>query len=114
MLKELSKYLVEDEDPRDAQILIYQDNIQEVTNEIDKINVQLRSLMESHRIDDMVGDGTVNEQNYDNAKAGYALLYKDLFGIRDQLNESLTALVDLLKEVTGEDVPSGSKIETEE
>lgn len=114
MLKELNKYIAEDEDPRDAQILIYQDNIQEVTNEIDQINTQLRSLIESHRIDDMVGDGTINEQNYENAKAGYALLYKDLFETRNHLNESLTALIDLLKEITGEDVPSGSKIETEE
>ena len=114
MMDDLKEYIYEAEtDTKDAQVRIYQDNIEEVTSEIDSINIQIRSLMESNSIPKMLDNGTIDSGSYENATAGYSLIYKDLFAIREKMNESLTALTDLLSELVGEDVSAGSKIETE-
>jgi hypothetical protein len=114
MFQELKKYIVEaEESDKDAQIRIYQDNIQQVTSEIDATNIEIRSLMESHPIGKMIDDGTITTASYENANAGYSLIYKDLFAIRDKMNEALTSLTDLLTEIVGDTVAAGSKIEDE-
>ena len=114
MFSELKKYIVEvEESEKNSQILIYQDNIDETLSEIDSINVELRSLMESKTIQDMIDDGSINEGNYDNANAGFSLIYKDLFAIREKMEEALNALTDLRTEIDGDDISSGSKIDEE-
>lgn len=102
IFKNLSKYIKEEDE--DNAVIPFQEKIEDVGAEIEAINVEIRSLIGSHKIEDMYSADIINTANDENAKAGYALIYKDLENVKEQMKEVLSNTINLLSELTGETI----------
>ena len=102
MFEEIKRHITEAEDSRKlSSVLIYQDNIEEVSEDIDSSILQIRSLMESNNIQAMLDDKTINEDNFDRARDGYELVYKKIFDIKNDLDATKDMLADLVANLSG-------------
>lgn len=97
MFEEIKKYIAEAEGSRKlSSVLIYQDNIEEVAEDIDSAILQIRSLMETNTIQQMIDDKVIDPNNFEFARDSYELIYKKLFDIKNDLDETKQSLAQLL------------------
>ena len=99
---QLHSYLVKESESKIGELIVYQDKMLEVIDIIENNMAILRQTLNENKIDEMVNDGQINENNAVEALAEYRLGYRTLMDSNEAVNTTNDRILSFIGTVKQE------------